>query len=334
MYRDQAESTQQRIDRLERELNVAYHEHDPKSDDAEIGLALLRFRAQRLAKDIDAFRSKHTKEPLLQRLGKRARAFGQSRFGRSLGFVCTFTLGLAVQASFQPKLYSQEEADARTAAQVEEDMRNFAAGTTTPAPTAADTSPPPAAPDNTPAPPDTGDEGHMHCPGSDAPPETTPRAALSMKDYKEQMALTQAFFRAVRKHDSAALAGIAHPHKDLILGDEDIQLSQAQLRDCFTSSRSHQVSKSAAADDTEPRTCGQIFEAYINVPYDRSTDVTFNAVPDLSGYSAPDAKAPFVFLYVPPLANEELSWQGVRLEFERYDGSFVVTGIHKAYWTP
>ena len=332
MYRDQAESTQQRIERLERELNLAYHEHDPTSDDAEIGLALLRFRAQRLAKDIEAFRSKHQREPLLQRLGKRARLFGQSRFGKSLAVVGAFTFGMGLHAHLASKPPAPEDA-ARTAAEIEQiaaDIRESAGATATP-PESNDSSDAPS--DTTATSTESGDS-HMHCPGDDKPSETDSRAAFSMNDYKQLMAQTQAFFRAVRKHDSAALAEMAHPQKDLILGDEHIQLSPSQLRDCFTSSRTHVVNINSVADETERKTCAQVFHAYVEAPYDRSNDVTFNDVPELPGYTVTDETEPYVFLYVPPLANEELSWRGVRLEFERYDGSFVLTGIYKAYWTP
>ncbi|MFO0592596.1 MAG: hypothetical protein U0441_33945 [Polyangiaceae bacterium] len=334
MYRDQAESHQQRIERLERELNLAYQEHNPTSDDAEIGLALLRFRAQRLAKDIDAFREKHHKEPLLRRLGKRARAFGQSRFGKSLAVVGAFTFGMGLHAHLAPKPPPMDEETARTVEQMQEDIRDSSGAMAPPAtpPEPSDT-PSPGAPSDTTTSNEPGTY-HMHCPGSDSPSDKEPRQAFSMKDYKELMARTQAFFHAVRKHDSAALAGMAHPQKDLVLSDENIQLSAAQLGDCFTSSHTHLVSVSAASDDTKPQTCAEIFQAYIDTPYERSSDVMFNEVPDLSGFSPTSTAAPFVFLYLPPRNDEEPSWQGVQLLFERYDGGFVLTGIQKAYWSP
>lgn len=344
MYRDQAESTQQRIERLERELNVAYQEQNPRTDNAELGLALLRFRAQRLAKDVEDFRATHQKEPLLQRIGKRARLFGQSRFGKSLAFVGAFTFGMGLHANLTPKPPAAEVEMARTAAQIEQivsEIEKSSGATATPTTATGEDSgdlpcPSSTATASTTATPDDSGSFHMRCPGSDAPSETTvdPHVTLSMKDYKELMARSQAFFRAVRKHDGAALAEMAHPHDGLTLGDEGIVLAQRYLRDCFTSTRLHVVSVSAAADDTEQRTCAQVFQAYIDEPYDRSDDVTFNSVPDLPGYSTSDAKAPFVFLYVPPEKNEELSWRGVQLAFQRYGGEFVLTGIYKAYWTP
>ncbi len=320
MYRADASDTDQKIERLERELNVAYQEQYPTTDDSEISLALLRFRAQRLAKDIESFRERHTKEPLWRRLGKRVRRVTQLRL--TAGFIAgvsAFWLALGIHA----KLTSLEDGRSCRAEVLESAPADAVDPQAEPAATAE-----PASTDEptvTTA-PETGD------PGPD--PHAESHVALSVNDYKVLLARSHAFFRAVEKRDGRALAALAHPLKDLQLGDEHVSLTRALLRDCFSSRRTHTVNVSAASEDTAEKTCGDIFATYADTPYERAPDVLFNEEPAAPGISTASADGPFVFFYLPGEEGQELSWRGVELVFQKYGDDFVLTAVHKAYWTP
>jgi hypothetical protein len=320
MYRADASDNDQKIERLERDLNVAYQEQYPASDNSEVGLALLRFRAQRLARDIESFRARHTREPVWRVLGRLARR-QLARHRLATGFVvgvCTFAVALCVSV----KLTGPHAPEAAVTSS-ETAVTNAVESQVEPAPS---TEPTPAAEPAATAAPDTAE------PALDPPAEA--HVALSVKDYKELLARSHAFFRAVEKRDGHALAELVHPLKDLQMGDERVSFTRAILRDCFSSRRTYTVQQSAAGDDTEDETCGAIFHRYAETPYERAPDVLFNEEPppDGLGFTQAGGSAPFVYFYFPD--TDERNWHGLQLAFERYDHDLVLTGVHRVYWTP
>lgn len=311
MYRSDASDNLQKIERLERELNLAYEEQFPTANDAEVGLALLRFRAQRLARDIESFREKHQREPLWKRLKKHV-----TRLGLGLGFVAGAGVAsmawgartLVTHAGEQPaESYEAHETPPPTTIEQTAEPAATVEPVTTAEPEATPTTPDPPAPE---------------------------RVPLSPKDYKELLARSQAFFRAVQKHDGAALAGLAHPRDGITLEDERLSLTQPLLRDCFTNRHLHTIPVSSASEETVDKTCGDILAFYADTPFARSPDVMFNAVPENVAANGVQPAGPYVFFYLPPAADSELSWQGVTLTFARYGSELVITGVTKQYWTP
>lgn len=322
MYRADAPDDEQRIERLERELNLAYQTKDAGDGGSEISLALLRFRAKRLAKDVAAFRARHAPEPLLTRLANKARR--ATKHGLAMGFVAgvgAVSLAWGAQA---------ELAGAPVEEAVELDVIETAPPSAVTSQATLDTIAGPLA-SNEPAataPDGTADQD---------PAPAAPHVALSAHDYEKLIERSGSFFRAIEERDGAALAALVHPLGLLSMKEEGITLARGALRRCFSSRSTERVFVTAASDETVDKTCGDIFAAYVETPYQRSLDVTFNEEPNAPGLSLPrpttGKRSPFVFFYLPSPGGD-LLWQGVELTFDRYGDDFVLTAVHKLYWTP
>ncbi len=320
MYRTDGTDSLQKIERLERELNLAYEEQFPTANDADVGLALLRFRAQRLARDIDSFREKHQREPLWKRWKKKV-----TRVGLGFGFVAgaglvAMTWGARSLVSHAPGELAEgyEAHETPPPAEITEPAVAVAPVATLEPVTIAE-------PEATPEPPAAPEP---------AAPEAT-RVPMSPRDYQEMLAHSLGFFRAIAKRDGEAIARLAHPRNGLTLGDESLSLTPALLRDCFTNRHLHTIPVSAAAEDTEQKTCGDILSFYAQTPYARSPDVLFNALPGpVEANGVAPASAPYVFFYLPANDENTADWQGVSLAFARYGRELVLVGVHRQYWTP
>ena len=323
MYRADAPDDEQKIERLERELNLAYHTQNAGDDGSEISLALLRFRAKRLAKDVAALRARHAPEPLSTRLANQVRRATKHRL--AMGFVAgvgAVSLAWGVRAELLTGTAVEEVAEL--------DMIETAPPSTVDPPAALDTIAGPLA-SNEPA--ATAPDG-----SADADPETpTPHVALSAQDYQKLLERSRSFFHAIEERDGSALAALVHPLGLLSMKEEGITLARGALRRCFSSRSTERVFVTAASDETVNKTCGDILAAYVETPYERSRDVTFNEEPNAPGLSMPrpttGPRSPFVFFYLPS-PRGDLLWQGAELVFDRYGDDFVLTAVHKLYWTP
>jgi len=322
MYRTDGTDSLQKIERLERELNLAYEEQFPTTNDADVGLALLRFRAQRLARDIESFREKHQREPLWKRLKKNV-----TRFGLGLGFVAgacvvsmtwgALTLRMNNERAYVDGLEAHETPPPQESVQTAE-----------PAATEAPVESAEPASTAEPTPPSEADARSTQ----DVPARN--HFPLSLRDHKEMLAASQSYFHGVAKRDGAALARLAHPTKGIVFEDEHLSFTPALLRDCFVNRHVYEVPVNSASDDVEKKTCGDVLASYQEKAYARAPDVLINAVPANVAANGAQPDAPFLFFYLPPEEGSELSWEGVTLAFERYGSEMVLVSVQRQYWTP
>jgi hypothetical protein len=333
MVHTDASDTLEKIDRKERELARAYEEQREAKGQAgdEMNLALLRFRARVLSRDIEALR------------GRTAGA--GPRWRRALLAVTTRAAGIAFLSGAVAGAAALSFAQRRAAMSPPDPL---------PPDVPAVTSPPPAPTaegadrhaeekagqgaeeshqgaeetDQDAGESDQGaDEDTDTSPGSDPPHEP-----LSPADYEKLLARSRAFLRAAQEHDGPALARLSHPTSGLSLSFEQITLKPAELRTCFQSEKRYEVPLSRSESGTRRETCGEILghvADFVDAP-----ELTFNkaspAATSLMWYEP----EPSLFFFIPGRQDgaHELFWKGLTLDFDRMGDDFRLTTADRSQY--
>jgi hypothetical protein len=334
MVRTDASDILEKVDRLERELARAYEEQREAKGQAgdETNIALLRFRARVLSRDIEALRRRKTGS------GPRCRRAARAIATRAVGVA--FLSGAIAGAS----ALSFAERRAATS-RPDPPPPDLPAATSLP-PAKADADAGQADADAGQADADAGqadaDAGQADADAGQAAQEDTdtfPRLLtggppylykpVSPRDYDRFLRRSREFFRAIQEHDGPALARLSYPTSGLKLHFEGLRFEPDELRTCFQSYKLYEVPVSINTEEHRRETCGQILDRY--AVFARAPELALNEVSEAAKYFSMDERHPYLFFFIPgrDRGHEDL-WRGLALVFDCFGEYFEMATVRVA----